>query len=313
MHKFNQNYLHTLLLITGLLSILAFIGYIIAGSIGAIWALSMGFFSFLFIPKISPHFILKMYGARLLPIQQARTVHMILNKLVVRSELSYTPEIFYIPSSSLMAFSIGRTSNAAIALSDGLLRQLNERELNTVLAHELSHIVNKDIMVMSLADVITRITSLLALFGYILLLINIPVLILNNGTVPWLLLIILVTAPNISAILQLALSRTREYNADHYAARLTGDPIALISALEKIEYHQNGWLERIVLPGFRIPVPSLLRTHPNTKDRIALLKQLTIEMNNTTKLHQTPMVNQQWLDFPDSTGHARRRFNGLWY
>ncbi|RMG33662.1 MAG: peptidase M48, partial [Gammaproteobacteria bacterium] len=90
--------------------------------------------------------------------------------------------------------------------------------------------------------------------------------------------LLLIFAPTLSALAQLALSRTREFDADLNAARLTGDPDGLASALAKIEQLQGNWMERIFLPGRRVPEPSLLRTHPETSERIRRLMELKAEM-----------------------------------
>ena len=85
---------------------------------------------------------------------------------------------------------------------------------------------------------------------------------------------------DLSALLQLALSRSREYSADIEAVNLTGDPHGLASALEKIEYYQGGWIERILLPGHKLPDPSLLRTHPQTEERIKRIVAFAGQTNN---------------------------------
>jgi heat shock protein HtpX len=95
------------------------------------------------------------------------------------------------------------------------------------------------------------------------------------AVVPWSVVLLLVFSPTLMALLQLALSRAREFDADLGAVRLTGDPEALISALRKLERRTGRFWEEILLPGRRIPEPSLLRTHPPTEARIARLRELT--------------------------------------
>src|SRR6185369_6035200 len=101
------------------------------------------------------------------------------------------------------------------------------RELVGVLAHETSHIANRDTWVMSFADVTGRITRILSILGQLLLLLNLPILIMGNRPIPWLPLLLMAFAPSLSALLQLALSRSREYEADLQGSRLTGDPLGL--------------------------------------------------------------------------------------
>ena len=129
-----------------------------------------------------------------------------------------------------------------------------------------------------MADVITRLTNIMALTGFILILVYIPMYVLTDETVPWVLMVILMIAPTLSALMQLALSRSREYRADLEAVKLTDDPLSLASALEKIESYQMSWLERIFIPGRRVNVPAFLRTHPLVTDRVKRLKDLATEM-----------------------------------
>jgi heat shock protein HtpX len=154
-----------------------------------------------------------------------------------------------------------------------------------------------------------------ATVGQILLIIAVPSMLLSQYSPPWILLLLLLSAPTLSALLQLALSRAREFDADLEAARLTGDPEGLASALAKLEYYQHGFLERIFLPGRRLPEPSLLRTHPTTEERINRLRSLEGE----TALPRRALI-------PDAAGLVpvagqmpqvvrvpRWRLGGLWY
>lgn len=128
-------------------------------------------------------------------------------------------------------------------------------------------------------------------------------------TIPWLAFILLWLAPHISALLQMALSRNREYGADIYAAELIGNPLALASALRKIEMVQGYWIERILFPGRRVPHPSILRTHPKLDERIRRLQILAQDQYRNAKLG--PEVYLQW---PHKVvTRPRRRFHGLWY
>jgi len=104
------------------------------------------------------------------------------------------------------------------------LSRLNLRELAAVLAHETAHIANGDIRVMTLADLVSRITGLLGLFGQILLILALPALLLGVAGLPWGPILILLAGPMLSALVQLALSRNREYEADRSAVELSGDP-----------------------------------------------------------------------------------------
>jgi heat shock protein HtpX len=111
-----------------------------------------------------------------------------------------------------------------------------------------------------------------------LIFIYFPLYIMMDTAVPWLLLLVLMMAPTISLIMQMTLSRLHEFSADTAAAKLTGDPLGLASALEKIDYYQGGWVERMFIPSRRRCQPALLRTHPLMIDRIRRLRELAVQM-----------------------------------
>jgi heat shock protein HtpX len=172
------------------------------------------------------------------------------------------------------AFAVGDRDNAVIALSDGILRRMSLEETAAVLAHEASHVAHNDLRVMGFADVTERFTRVMSLFGQILLLVNLPLMLMGAVTISWIPIVVLIFAPTLSALAQLALSRTREYNADLGAARLLGDPEPMARALSKMERFQGRFLEQVIGPGQRLPDPSLLRTHPPTEERIRRLLEL---------------------------------------
>ena len=140
---------------------------------------------------------------------------------------------------TLNAFATGSPDNAVIGITEGLLRRLSLRELAGVLAHELSHVRNNDLSVMSLADTMTRFTQVLSYLAVILAIFNLPAWLLGDADMPFAALLLLYLAPTIGSLLQLGLSRTREYDADLEAAELTGDPRGLASALDKLERYQG--------------------------------------------------------------------------
>jgi len=264
------NLLHSFLLLAGMFSLLGLTGWLVAGFIGLFWALGACVILLVVIPGSSSHLILYLYGAR--PFSPERLTK-IIDWLANQSHLSYTPKLYYIPRRTLIAFSVGLKKDRAIAISDGMIRALTIRELAAVLAHEMSHIQSKDLWVMALANVINYITSLMALSGYIMILFYLPLLIYQQQSIPWLLLLILILAPGLSALMQLALSRTREFNADSQSVKLTGDPQGLISALKKMQRYES-WLKHLLLPGLHIPESSLLRSHPVTEERIRRLQEI---------------------------------------
>jgi heat shock protein HtpX len=273
-HKL-RNLLQSVLLLAGMVGLLAVCGWLLFGpdgvvgmGLGAALALALA-------PRISPQMVLRLYHARELERHQLPPVHQVLARLSERAGLERVPRLYYVPSAMLNAFAVGSPKDAAIALTDGMLRHLDLRELTGVLAHEISHVRNRDLWLMNLADLTGRLTRMMSLLGFGLLIIGLPMWLGGAGRLPWLLVPLLMFAPQLTMLLQLALSRSREFDADLDAAGLTGDPAGLASALAKLERHQRGLWERILLPGRQLPEPSLLRSHPPTEERIARLAALS--------------------------------------
>ncbi len=314
------NWLQSLLMLAGMGGLLALLGWLLGGTTLMVWTLLLTLVLFLLTPRFSARLILRLYGARPLAPQELPRLHAVLAELSRRAELPRPPALYYVPSAILNAFAVGRREDAAVAVTDGLLRHLDLRELTGVLAHEVSHIRHNDMWVMGLADVMSRTASLLSLFGQLLLFVNLPLLLLGQAYVSWLAVLILLFAPTVVALLQLALSRTREFDADLGAVQLTGDPEGLASALAKLERHQRHWLARVLLPGRREPEPSLLRTHPATEERIARLRELSTSPPRTPPL--PALLDDPYFLFPEALPDhlpvivrrpRRRRMSGLWY
>ncbi|MDH5613087.1 MAG: zinc metalloprotease HtpX [Gammaproteobacteria bacterium] len=275
-----RNFLHSLVLFTGMMALLSLVGWLLMGPVGIGWFLFTGIVILIGATRISPRVILLLHGARLLRTEDAPNLYKILNRLSVQAGIKNCPILYYIPDTTINVFTSGLKENTSIALSYGIVRQLNVHELTGVLAHEISHIRSNDMLVMLVASVISSLTSVMALAGSILVLIYIPLYILTDETVPWALLIIMMLAPTASALMQMALSRTREFSADLDAVKLTNDPLSLASALEKIEYYQSSWLEKIFKHSQYIRIPLLLRTHPLVSDRVDRLKDLAIQLHD---------------------------------
>jgi heat shock protein HtpX len=209
------------------------------------------------------------------------------------------------------AFAVGTQRNAAIGLTDGILRGLELRELTGVLAHEMSHIRNNDMRSMNIADVVTRITNLFSTFGKFLLFLNLPLILMGTYAISWWAILLLIIAPTLSGLLQLALSRTREFDADLDAVQLTHDPIGLMRALQKLEYHSANLWQQVLFPGRGVPDPSIFRTHPHTKDRVARLQELS------TQEYQPLLPAEQPFALPGRFTRITRqpgwRMMSLWY
>lgn len=272
-HKL-KNFFHTLALFVGMGVILSLVGFILAGIDGILWAAVLGVLILVISPNISPSFIFSMYGGRLLSANDAPGLYQITQELAARADLPAPPELYYLPSQLMNAFSVGTSANPAIGLSDSLLNTLSMREIIAVLAHEISHIQHNDVRVMTYADVLNRITNTLSLTGFLLIFLNLPLYFLGLVTISWFALGVLIVAPTIMSFLQLSLSRMKEFDADRQAVLLTGDPEGLAMALSKLEVYESSIFDILFGRGHRGSIPSVLRTHPDTEERIKRLLSL---------------------------------------
>jgi len=304
------NSLQSILLIGGMAVIVWICAEAILGGTGALWALAVVAGLVLVTSAGQSEMVLSMYRARPVSAREFPDGVRLLEQLAERAGLSGRVALYYVPSRLPNAFATRTREHAAVAVSDGLLRLLNGRELAGVLAHEVSHVANRDLWIMGLADVMSRLTSLVSWVGQILLIVNLPLILMGSVAVPWTVPLLLIFAPTIMSLLQLALSRTREFDADLGAARLTGDPAGLASALAKLERRAGRFWEEILLPGRRIPEPSLLRTHPKTQDRIARLRELDPEAFRPRPTVPAAAVAMPW---PRVAPRPRWHRTGVWY
>jgi heat shock protein HtpX len=283
-----QNRLQTVFLLGFLGCYTVLLGWLIWGSSALVWLPAIAVVLFLFVPIQSPHLLLKLHGGRLLTRRQVPQLYQLVEKLAQRAELESSPSLYILPMRQPNAMAVGSREEPSLAISEGLLRMLSQRELAGVLAHEISHLRNDDIKVMRLACLIGRLSSGLSLFGQILLLMNLPLLLLSDLNVNWLLVLVLIFAPQVSMLAQLKISRVREFNADLGAATLTEDPEGLAMALQKIERQTNSFFRR-VLPFYSMP--HWLRTHPSSRERICRLMKLRGEKQQVP-VRQFPSINR---------------------
>lgn len=275
------NHIQTTLLVLMLIAISALAGSLLFGDEGLWIALGAGILALIVEPAAASMLTLKLYHARPIHPDEAPALWGILRELATRAHLTATPIPHVIPSSMVNAFATGSKHHSAIVLTDSLLHSLTPRELAGVIGHEIAHIANEDLRVMGLADYISRLTNLLALIGQTMVLFSLPaVLLIGTLEVNWFGLLLLSASPHLALLAQLGLSRVREFDADHLAAQLTGDPVGLASALAKIERVNRSWRAWLI-PGWGNPEPSWLRSHPAIHDRIVKLLELTPQLPMT--------------------------------
>jgi len=235
-------------------------GMIVAGALIAAGILSA--------QRVAPAFIMQMFNARRIEPHDWPEAYNTLNALCQRAGLAKMPELYLLPAPRMTAFSTGSQAEPVIAVSLGALRHLEARELRGIFAHELAHVASGDMTLLMLSEVMARLTRTFATLG---LLLALWLALASEVRVPLLTLAVLAAAPTAVSLLQLALSRNREFDADDYAAELTGDPVGLATALEKIERDQAPVWQRLFHPYVRGDLPTWLRTHPKTEERVARL------------------------------------------
>lgn len=303
-----RNALHTAILIGGSGLLVAAIAWTVLGPTGLVWAAILGAVGLWTMGRVSPKMVLGLYKARALSPDELPDVHHVVRELARRADLPSVPQLYYVPSKILNAFAVGTPQDSAIAVTDGLVRAMTMPQLAGILAHETAHIKSGDLKVMALADVLTRITSSMSFLG----LIGIPALFGAGIAVPWLGILLLIFAPTLGGLLQLGLSRTREYDADLDGAALTGDPAGLASALETLERRQGRVWEGL-FPAGRVPSPSLLRTHPATEDRVRRLLALAGEPDAQIALTAMRPVPGPSLVPPIRNPRIHWHRMGIWY
>ncbi len=278
--------IRTFLLLTVLTVLLVLLGRVIGGQTGMViafcFALVMNFISYWFSDKI----VLAMYRAREVSEAEYPELYRIVRNLCQRAGLPM-PRIYIIPSETPNAFATGRNpKHAAVAVTEGLLRMLNEEELAGVIGHELGHVKHRDILIQTVAATVVGAITMLADWGRWMLFWgaiggdddN------NNPLGIIIAIIMLIVIPIAAVLIQLAISRAREYYADEAGAKFCGNPLYLASALRKIAYGvekrpmENAYAGTahmfIVNPLKGDGLTALLSTHPPVEERIRRLEEM---------------------------------------
>lgn len=283
-----MNYLRTAILLAGLTALFMVVGFALGGRGGMLVAFlvaaGMNLFSYWNADKL----VLRMYGAREVDARTAPDlVHMVAD-LAARANLPM-PKVYVIDNPQPNAFATGRNpQNAAVAATTGLLHMLNRDEVAGVMAHELAHVKHHDTLTMTLTATIAGAISMLANFGLFFGGGNRE----NNGSPFGVIgtILMAVLAPMAAMVVQMAISRSREYVADRTGAEICGQPLALASALAKIAggAHQVPNYEAeanpatahmfIINPLSGARMDNLFSTHPATENRIAALQDLARQM-----------------------------------
>jgi heat shock protein HtpX len=256
-------------------------GYLLGGEGGMIIALVIALAMNLFAYWNSDRMVLGMYGAREVDAQSAPDFHRIVRALADRAELPM-PRVYLIDSEQPNAFATGRNpEHAAVAATTGLVRMLGRDEVAAVMAHELAHVKNRDTLIMTITATIAGAISMLASFAMIFGGRGRDNPLGIVGTI-----LIMILAPVTAMLVQMAISRTREYGADRMGAEICGDPLALASALGKLDRAakriDNPAAEAnpatahlfIVNPLHSHAIDNLFSTHPNMQARIQRLQAM---------------------------------------
>ncbi len=304
------NFVQSALLLGGMAALAGVLGWMLFGPEGVVWAAAAAALAVAFAPSFSPRWVLQMTGAWEINPGQAPALYHLLGDIAARAGLERAPRLYYVPTRVLNAFAAGRRDDGAIAVSDGLLRALDIREIAGVLAHEVAHLRANDIWVMTLADIVGRLTSILSFVGQMLLIVMLPIAIFKGYEIPLLGFAVVIFAPLVAVAMQLALSRTREYDADVVAVELTGDPEGLALALDKLERIQGGWIERMFMAG---GIPKWLRTHPPMDERIRRLLALDRARAGRAPYALPPGLRGGLHELPVIAHRPRWHWNGLWY
>lgn len=307
-----MSYFKTAVLLAGLTALFMGVGYLIGGAGGAVVALVIAAATNMFAYWNSDRMVLSMHGAQEADERSAPELVRLVAELAGRAQLPM-PKVYLMDNPQPNAFATGRDPHhAAVAVTTGLLQMLNREELAGVIAHELAHIKNHDTLIMTITATIAGAISMIAQFGMFFG--------GNRDNGPGIIgsLAMMILAPLSATIVQMAISRTREYSADNMGARICGQPMSLASALLKIDNaaHQipNMDAERspatahmfIINPLSGQGMDNLFSTHPSTENRVRELQRLAGELGPRGRFATAPTASSS------SSGEPWGRQRGPW-
>ena len=275
------NWLKTTILMAGIVALFGVVGAAFGGANGMLFALALGGAMNIFAYWFSDKIVLRMYNAREVDAASAPQLYQVVRELAGRAGLPM-PRVYLIDEAQPNAFATGRNpEHAAVAATTGILQLLTARELRGVMAHELTHVKHRDILISTLAATVAGAISSIAHFGF---------LFGGRGDGerpnPLVGLIVMILAPIAAMLIQMAISRAREFEADRGGAEISGDPDALADALEKMaryakglplpaaEEHPATAQMMIVNPLAGGGIQNLFSTHPATELRVARLRAM---------------------------------------
>jgi heat shock protein HtpX len=271
------NWIKTTMLMAGIVALFGAVGMALGGAQGMLIALLIGAGMNLFAYWNSDKMVLRMYHAQEVDAQSGGRYYAIVRELAQNAGLPM-PRVYLINQAQPNAFATGRNpGHAAVAATTGIMQLLSERELRGVMAHELAHIKNRDILISTMSATVAGAISMLA---------NFAMFFGGRGEDrphPVVALAVMIIAPVAAMLIQMAISRSREFGADAGGAEISRDPEALASALRRIEAYAKGLpmpvadahpetaQMMIINPLSGNGIKSLFSTHPSTEERVAKL------------------------------------------
>ena len=277
-------YFRTVLLLAGMTALFVGIGFVIGGRNGMLVAFAVACAMNVFAWWNSDRTVLRIHNAQPIRPEDAPRLYDITARLAQRAGIPM-PALYVIHEDQPNAFATGRSpSRAAVAVNTGLLELMSEQEAAGVIAHELAHIKNRDTLIMTVTATIAGAIGMLTQFGFLF----------GNrdsqgrqspfGPIGMILMVVL--APLAAMIVQMAISRSREYEADRIGAEISGDPLALANALTRLEHYSQGRVNQaaeanpatahmfIINPLSGLRMDGLFSTHPKTANRVAALQAM---------------------------------------